>query len=169
MLKAAIRTVYCSALKCNLILNKFYWLLLLGLVANFHGKTASAQGESIAINENNIKQSITLRGVSGGKIAALDITQTKNTATGYCDGFASEQPNHILSLSTFFDYLRLEVQSSADTTILVKGVGGVWCNDDAESANPVIEGQWQQGDYQVWVGSYKANTSDSYQIKITGR
>ena len=64
--------------------------------------------------------------------------------------------------------MRLEVESTSDTTILVQGAGGTWCNDDAGSANPVIEGQWQPGIYQIWVGSYQANKNNDYQIKITG-
>ena len=130
---------------------------------------ATAQDNNIAIDRNTISQPMAISGISGGAIAALDITKTKNTATGYCDGFASQKPNHILKIDTFFDYLRLEVESSADTTILVKGAGGVWCNDDAGSANPVIEGQWQPGVYQIWVGSYQADASDRYKIKITGK
>jgi hypothetical protein len=46
---------------------------------------------------------------------------------------------------------------------------GVWCNDDAGSANPIIEGQWQPGVYQVWVGSYQANSHNKYKIKIKGK
>ena len=100
---------------------------------------------------------------------ALEVSQTKNTPTGYCDGYVDSQPNHVLQIESFFDSLRLEVNSSADTTVLVKGNSGVWCNDDAGSANPVIEGQWQQGKYQVWVGSYQPNASNNYQIQLTGR
>jgi len=158
-----------SLCKYNLFYKKMSWLLLLGIIGNHDLSSAWAQSNNIAINQNTISQPLTIQGTSGGAIAALEISQTKNTATGYCDGFARSQPNHILKIDTFFNYLRLEVESSADTTILVKGVGGVWCNDDAGSTNPVIEGQWRPGVYQIWVGSYQADSSNKYKIKITGK
>ncbi|MCC0178308.1 hypothetical protein I4641_15105 [Waterburya agarophytonicola K14] len=161
-------------MKYDLICKKTYWLLLLGIIINFNininiNPSYAQTNSNIAIDKNIINKPLIVQGISGGAITALEITQTKNTGTGYCDGFASQQPNHILKIDTFFDYLRLEVDSSADTTILVRGAGGVWCNDDAGSANPVIEGQWQPGVYQVWVGSYRANSNNNYKIKITGR
>ena len=170
MLQAVLKIAIASLCKHKLFYESISGLLLIVIIINHYVSLAWAQSSSnIAINKNNISQPLTIRGTSGSAIAALEITKTKNTATGYCDGFASQQPNHILKIDTFFDYLRLEVESSADTTILVKGAGGVWCNDDAGSANPTIEGQWQPGIYQVWVGSYRANSNDNYQIKITAK
>ncbi|MDJ0591598.1 MAG: hypothetical protein QNJ72_16640 [Pleurocapsa sp. MO_226.B13] len=171
MLQAAITTVDFSLFKYDLIFPQAHWALLLGIILNFNTSLVRAQdnSNSIKIGRDAISEPVTIQGVSGGAIAAQEITQTENTPTGYCDGFASRQPNHILKLDTFFDYLRLEVESSADTTILVRGAGGVWCNDDVDSANPVIEGQWQPGVYQIWVGSYQENSNNDYQIKITGK
>ena len=169
MLKAGIKTVEILVYKYNIISKKTCWLVLMGIIANFNTNPVFAQKNKIAINQDSLSQTMVVRGTSGGAIAALEITQTENSPTGYCDGFASRQPNHILKIDTFFNYLRLEVESTADTTILVKGAGGIWCNDDAGSANPVIEGQWQPGIYQVWVGSYQANSSNNYEIKITDK
>ena len=171
MLQAAIETVNISLFKYNFIFNKHYWLFFLSVFFGFNIDFAIAQKNiaNITIDRNKIEHSQAIQGISGGAIAAVDITQTTNTSTGYCDGFVRQQPNHILKLNAFFDYLRLEVESSADTTVLVKGAGGIWCNDDAGSANPMIEGQWQPGIYQIWVGSYQPDSSDSYQIKITGK
>lgn len=170
MLQPAIKIVNFPLFQNHLIRLKKYWIFFLGISFNCYLHPVFAQSKhNIAINQNTIKQSLTVQGMSGGTINALEITRTKNTSTGYCDGFANRQPNHILKLDNFFEYLRLEIESSADTTILVRGAGGVWCNDDAGSANPVIEGQWQPGTYQVWVGSYRANSQHNYTIKITGR
>ncbi|MBE9046236.1 hypothetical protein IQ255_17790 [Pleurocapsales cyanobacterium LEGE 10410] len=130
---------------------------------------SQAHPNKITINQNTVAQPLTIKGTSGGAIAAQEIAQAENTATGYCDGYVRRQPNHFLELESFVEFLRLEVESQADTTILVKGPGGVWCNDDAGTVNPMIEGQWQPGIYQVWVGSYQADSNDNYQIKITGR
>ncbi len=153
----------------NSILGKVNGLLL-GIILSCSCYAVSAQGSRhITIKQSSIAQPITIKGISGGAIMAKEISQTENTATGYCDGYVSSQPNHVLKLESFWDLLRLEIVSQADTTILVKGSGGVWCNDDAGTPNPVIEGQWQPGLYEIWVGSYQANSENDYQIKITGR
>ena len=165
MFKAIIKTNLFKT-QSKFIFKKAAWLLLTGASLNFNVHSALAQ---IAINQNTLTQPLTIEGMSGGSIAALEITQTENTATGYCDGFANSQPNHILKLDSFWQFLRLEVESDADTTILVQGSGGTWCNDDVSSVNPMIEGAWQPGIYKVWVGSYQAGSSNNYQIKITGQ
>ena len=169
MLQAAIDIVKSSVFRR--LSQKFYWLLLLETILTFSNNPVLAQSGTynIAIDRDTINQTLTVEGISGGAITALEITNTENTATGYCDGFASRQPNHILKLNSFFEFLRLEVESPADTTILVLGPGGVWCNDDSDDANPVIEGQWQPGLYKVWVGSYQANSQNNYRIKISGK
>lgn len=169
MLKSAIR-IKLPTLKRNSIFNQLYWVTLLGIF-NLNSSLALSQAASnkITINQNTITQPITIKGVSGGGIAAREITQIENTATGYCDGYVRRQPNHFLELANFFEFLRLEIESQADTTVIVKGPGGVWCNDDAGTANPMIEGQWQPGLYRVWIGSYQADFNNNYQLKITGR
>ena len=152
------------------ILSKINWLLLATTIIFYSFITSiQAQSDNISVNSNIVKAPLVLKGKSGGSVTAKEISQTENTATGYCDGYVRSQPNHVLKLESFFEALRLEVESSADTTILVKGPGGVWCNDDAGSANPMIEGQWQPGTYQVWIGSYQANSNNKYRIKITGK
>ena len=106
-------------------------------------------------------------GMSGGSLQAIEVLNTKETSTGLCNGLVDQQPNHILILNTFFEFLKIEVASPIDTTIAVQGPGGVWCNDDYNSVNPALEGQWQQGKYKIWVGSYE-ETPNSYRIIITG-
>ena len=106
-------------------------------------------------------------GMSGGSIQASEVVNTKETSTGLCEGLVEQQPDHILILKTFFEFLKIEVASSTDTTILVQGPGGVWCNDDYNDENPALEGQWQAGKYHIWVGSYE-ETPHSYKVKITG-
>ena len=175
MFQAALKRVNSSVLRCNylrdLISKKIYWLFLLETSLIFGSSPILAQSSinSIAIDQNSISQPLTFEGMSGGAMTALEITNTEYTATGYCDGFASQQPNHILKLSSFFEFLRLEVESPADTTILVQGPGGVWCNDDSQNANPMIEGEWQPGEYMIWIGSYQADSNNNYRIKITGK
>ena len=152
------------------LISKINWLLLgTAIIFNSLISSTQAQSNNISVNSGIAKAPLVLKGNSGGAIIAKEISQIENTATGYCDGYVRSQPNHVLKLESFFESLRLEVESSADTTILVKGPGGIWCNDDAGSANPMIEGQWQPGVYQIWIGSYQANSNNRYRIKITGK
>ena len=122
---------------------------------------------NITLDHEFAPNPLVLEGMSGGELKATEVVQTSETATGYCDGYVNPQPNHILVLQNFFEFLKIEVESSNDTTILVQGPGGVWCNDDSYNTNPVIEGEWQEGRYQIWIGSYKENSTNDYQIKIT--
>ena len=167
MPKVIIKIVQSSLCKYNLLF-KSNCLLFLGIIISFNLTPAFAQNNKIKINQDSLTQGLAIQGTSGGTIKVIEIAQTENTPTGYCDGFVNRQPNHIFNLDTYFEYLRLEVESSADTTMIIKSDSGVWCNDDSGSANPIIEGQWKPGDYQVWVGSYQADANHNYQIKITG-
>ncbi|MFE4108230.1 hypothetical protein [Almyronema epifaneia] len=105
-------------------------------------------------------------GVSGGEVAAETIVGTAQTPTGPCNGFISEQPDHILTLNTFFEELEIQISSQRDTTLIVQGVGGTWCSDDAANHNPRLSGQWQAGTYNVWVGSYRQGAYYPYQLAI---
>ncbi|MEL6437845.1 MAG: hypothetical protein AAFQ80_01120 [Cyanobacteria bacterium J06621_8] len=123
--------------------------------------------QKISIYPEQLTQPLIIQGSTRGIIAAQEIVQTKNTVTGVCNGYVNAQPNYLLDLQAFFPYLKLEVNSQADTTIIIKNSEGVWCNDDSATTNPLIAGQWQAGLYQVWIGSYYQNSDINYQIKLT--
>jgi hypothetical protein len=59
------------------------------------------------------------------------------------------------------------VQSPEDTTIIVRGPGGSWCNDDSQGKNAGIAGEWLAGTYNVWVGSFDKTKSPPYILQIT--
>lgn len=108
-----------------------------------------------------------LRGISGGEVAAMDKVGVRETPTGACLGFVDEHPDHRLKLNSFFNYLKLAVESKGDTVLVVRGPGGVWCNDDSQNQNPVIAGEWKAGDYEVWVGSRNRDSFYNYVLEIT--
>ncbi len=110
---------------------------------------------------------LTVRGMSGGSIPGERIAGRADTPTGPCTGYFDEKPGHTLNLTSKFDYLKLQVQSPQDTALIVRGPGGSWCNDDFEGKNPGIVGEWLQGTYQIWVGSYKKDNYLPYTITIT--
>lgn len=108
-----------------------------------------------------------IRGISGGSVPASQVAGRKETPNGPCVGFVDEAPDHIITLTAFFNYLSMVVESPQDTTLVVSGPGGTWCNDDFQGKNPGIAGQWQPGTYKVWIGSYDKNDFHPYVIKMT--
>ena len=110
---------------------------------------------------------LTIRGISGGPVSVRKLAGRAETATGPCVGFADQPPDHTIVLTAFFNYLSLEVESPEDTTILIKGPGGSWCNDEFNGINPGIAGQWLAGTYQIWVGSYDKDKYNPYIIRIS--
>jgi hypothetical protein len=125
--------------------------------------------ESVKVSPKFEPDPLAIGGISGGEIAADKIAGRKETSTGPCAGFADEQPDHIMTLTAFFNYLSLQVESPEDTTLILRGPGGSWCSDDQMSRgqNPGIAGQWRAGTYEIWIGSYKANSYHPYSLEIT--
>ncbi|MBF2064099.1 MAG: hypothetical protein IGS39_06700 [Calothrix sp. C42_A2020_038] len=110
---------------------------------------------------------ITVRGMSGGEIPGQKVTNVTETPTGPCTGYFDEKPDHTIELKNRFEYLKLQVQSPADTTLIVRGPGGTWCNDDLDGKNPGIVGEWLPGTYNVWIGSYEKTKYIPYTLQIT--
>lgn len=121
----------------------------------------------ITINQKFSPDPLIVRGMSGGSLPGKQVAGTSETPTGPCSGFVDEPPDHTLALTSKFEYLKLQVQSPQDTTILVKGPGGTWCNDDLNNKNPGIVGEWLPGNYQIWVGSYEKDKFFPYTLQIT--
>jgi hypothetical protein len=101
--------------------------------------------------------------VAGGPESAFDYGPD-------CFGDIATEPDHVLYLGEF-EYLKLEVTSEADTTLVVYGEPyGDWlCNDDGNSGgnglNPVLEGSWLEVLYYVYVGSFDG--LPEYELNIT--
>ncbi|NJR59790.1 MAG: hypothetical protein HC769_13660 [Cyanobacteria bacterium CRU_2_1] len=123
--------------------------------------------ENVTLDPGFTPDPTTVRGISGGSLTAGDIAGRAETATGPCNGFVDEQPDHTIVLNEFFNYLSLQVQSPEDTTLVIRGPGGTWCNDDYADQNPGIAGQWLSGTYQIWIGSYEPETYHPYVIRIS--
>ncbi|MFN3926297.1 MAG: hypothetical protein ACK4QL_03015 [Pseudanabaenaceae cyanobacterium] len=122
---------------------------------------------NLTISPSPTPQQHTLYGISGGTAPTQSLAGIKTSETGDCIGFVDSTPDHQLTLTGFFRYLRLQVRSSGDTVMLVKGPGGTWCNDDVSDRNPIIAGGWLQGTYSIWVGSYEPNASFPYILEVS--
>ncbi len=107
--------------------------------------------------------------VTGGVIIAGPVDAS--TMGPGCVGFVSPTPSHVLQVQAPFQHLRILVNSAQDTVLVVRSSdGSVRCNDDyhpAESFNPVVEGPFAAGVYQVFVGGYQSGTQGQYVIGIT--
>jgi hypothetical protein len=121
----------------------------------------------VTIDRNFSPDPLIVRGVSGGSISGRELAGKLETPTGPCVGYFDEQANHTLELTAKFNYLKLLVDSPDDTTLIVKGPGGTWCNDDFEGKNPGIVGEWLPGFYSIWIGSFKKERYVPYSLKIT--
>ena len=147
-------------------------IVILCVTAGFnpvaYAQPASPIFEDVTIQHPLSPNPLTVRGMSGGAIPGNKIAGKAETQpTGPCKGFMDEVPKHTVKLTSKFDYLKFVVQSPADTTMIIKGPGGTWCNDDFDGKNPGIVGEWLPGTYQIWIGSYGQNEYLPYTLKIT--
>lgn len=130
-------------------------------------RSPQQMAQKLTISPKFSPDPIRLQGLSGGSVPMRVIAGRTDTSTGPCVGFADTKPDHTLELSSFFNYLSLQLNSSADTTLVIQGPGGIWCNDDVFGKNPGIAGQWLPGTYKIWVGSYEKTKYLPYTLQIT--
>jgi len=103
---------------------------------------------------------------SGG---SLD-SRTMSLGPG-CNGYVTRQPDFILNYSDAASFLRFFVRAagSGDTTLIINDAAGNWhCNDDSSGLNPMVSiNNPPSGQYDIWVGSYRASENLSSQLFIT--
>ena len=102
-------------------------------------------------------------GTSGGPLQASQI------AGAHCRGFITQQPDHIFVAQGGYSMLKIMAASTQDTTLIVRTPSGQFiCDDDGgEGTNPLIQGQFGAGTYQIWVGSYRRGTNHPYNLGFT--
>lgn len=123
--------------------------------------------QNVTLSPNFSPDPQIFKGIGGGSLPMKSISGTDATPTGGCMGFIDKAPDRQFVLESFFNYLKIEVNSLEDTTLLIEGPGGVWCNDDYQGKNPGVAGQWLEGTYRIWVGSYKQGEYHPYTIVFT--
>jgi hypothetical protein len=137
------------------------------LSLNLPAQAQNSTFTSATISPKFTPDPMVLEGVAGGNQPAKDIAGAAETPTGACLGFVDGQPNHSLELKAFFNYLSIVADGSVDTTIVIKGPGGTWCNDDYQGKNAGVSGQWLPGSYNIWVGDYNKDKASTYKLKIS--
>ena len=136
--------------------------LSLGLVLGVASLTGSALASVIALGSGFERATFT--GVAGGTVRAI---RFGNTADGFCKGWIGTTPNHVLSLEDPAPRMVMRVRAPSDTTLVVLGPGGTRCNDDVgEGFDPELRGDWQAGEYRVFVGTYDEGQSIRYTLEL---
>lgn len=95
-------------------------------------------------------------GLSGGTRSTSDC--------GYVD--SANAPDHVVTLTRSFDFLRASVEASGDVTLLITGPDGRFCSDDANGLMPEISGYWPAGTYNVWIGDFEGNGSGTHRYQL---
>lgn len=135
--------------------------------------TTSWQGNfaPLTVNAGFMPDPMQTTGTSGGTVGVSG-SGIYSVNGGSCSGFVAQNPDHILTLGTYFNYLRIDAVSSngGDTTMVVQDpMGNWWCSDDDGGyPNPRIAGQLQPGTYRVWIGSYASGEYNPYNLSVTG-
>lgn len=85
-----------------------------------------------------------------------------------CRGLVSIAPSHRFRLESSFPYLRIMARGDSDLTLVVRTPGGLLrCNDDTDGLNPVVDGTFEPGVYDVYVGLYSAGTAPPYDLGVS--
>lgn len=137
------------------------------LLAGLPSRPAAAQFNFVTLAVGFSPNPTVLRGTGGGDRPAEEIVQTSRSLTGPCLGYISATPHEEVTLESRFAKLEMRVESDLDTTLIIEGPDGVWCNDDSGSQNPAISGAWVPGSYRVWIGAYQPQQMPEYDFYIT--
>lgn len=95
-------------------------------------------------------------GLSGGTRSTSDC--------GYVD--ASNAPDHVVTLTRPFEFLRASVEAPGDVTLLITGPDGRFCSDDANGLMPEVSGYWSAGTYSIWIGDFVGDSSGTYRYQL---
>jgi hypothetical protein len=142
-------------------------LSAIGIAVTTTEAQAQSTFDSAIVRPKFAPDPMQLKGVTGGQSTAASVAGTAETETGACLGYMDSQPYHRLELKSRFRYLSIVASSSTDTTILIKGPGGTWCNDDFQGKDAGISGEWLPGNYDVWVGQYSKTKAVPYVLKVS--
>jgi hypothetical protein len=77
-------------------------------------------------------------------------------------------PNHVVTLTDNFNYLRFSVQSTGQPTLLIEGPNGSSCVQADKYSGGTIQspGYWEKGIYRVYIGD-RAGGQNPYNLSLT--
>lgn len=99
-------------------------------------------------------------GVSGGSVDASSFGPG-------CVGSVDDSPDHRITVTSTLD-LTLYALSSVDTTLVLRGPAGTFCDDDSHGGlNPEINARLTPGTYEVYVGNFNEDDQARYTLTLT--
>lgn len=125
------------------------WLLVPAAIAAIVTPAGAALGETLTLSPG-FEDPTVVSGTSGG-----------SETQGNC-GNISASPEHTLTLTEDFAFLRVSVSAPGQPTLLVEGPGGSFCAPQ----NPQQSGYWEAGTYSIYVGD-RAGGAHEYTLTIT--
>lgn len=103
---------------------------------------------------------LALAGRSGGSTDA-------STRGPDCVGNIGASADHTMTV-TGSVAATLSVVAEADTTLVVLGPGGPYCNDDTNALNPAVTATFAAGTYEVFIGNYSSDEGPTaYTLAVT--
>lgn len=135
---------------------------------NNGGSSDAETNRNATIAPNFQPDPISIEYAAGGNVEAAKAFGASCTA-----GFIANTPDHVVTVTKDFDYLRFVVQSDADTTMVIHDTSdnSVACVDDTEGygQNPAIvfSRGLPAGTYNVYIGNYTAQQESPYTFFIT--
>jgi hypothetical protein len=119
----------------------------------------SAFADSFSLGAGFLPDPQTGSGITGGSVDA------SSYGPG-CVGNISSSPDHEIEITSDVN-LKIYVESEVDSTLVITGPGGTFCDDDSNgNLDPQINGVFTPGTYSVYVGNF-GDTSGSYTLYIT--
>lgn len=135
-------------------------LALAGLMALGATALAQANYQSFSLGANFLPDPQTGNGTTGGSVDASTISPA-------CLGNVSASPDHQLTITSAVN-LKIFVDSTVDSTLVITGPGGfVLCDDDSNgNLDPQVNNIFQPGTYNIHVG-HLGDTAGAYTITFT--
>jgi hypothetical protein len=133
-----------------------HWMVVPTALAMLLSSPGVVRSQSIQISPGFAPDPLVVNGTSGG-----------STASQGC-GMIGAKPNHVLTLNANFNYLRINVQSAGQPTLLIKGPSGTSCVPADKFSGGKIQapGFWEKGSYSIYVGDL-TGSQNSYTLSIT--
>lgn len=94
---------------------------------------------------------VTQAGTAGGNQNAMDLYPDTD-----CLGTVASSADHVITVEGDVG-VAINITADEDTTLVITGPGGPYCNDDFDGLNPGWQGTLAAGEYQVFVGTYNAD------------
>ncbi len=132
------------------------WIVVPTTLAMLLTSAGVVRSQPIQISPGFQPDPLTVTGTSGGS----------QTSKG-C-GMIGGTPNHVVTLTENFNYLRFKVQSAGQPTLLIEGPSGTSCVQADKFSGGIIQapGYWEKGSYQIYIGD-RAGGQNPYTLSLT--